>query len=130
MKKILKGEPISVRFSHVCNDSMKKTIARANITEYNVPYNIRSKFLEMFVKNEYTYEVPIYAETICKDETYDPEIGERIARKKLMRHFMSMMNQAAKATMKELQEQENDLYDVIGYTQDCEDRIVEWLKKQ
>ena len=135
----MKGEPLEVKFTHVNNEYMQKTIARATVYDYNVPSIIVSEFSELFTKFDPKWDpnffefgsiVKLYAETICKEDVYDPVVGERVARKKLMRHFMSMLQQATIKRIKMLESEKKDCENLKNFAEECEKSIVEYLKEQ
>lgn len=132
--KNFKGAPLRVTFTHIENDHVKKTIAKCVIDYSNVPIEVYDTFFEMFNDDSCkccSPSVTIYAETVCKDgDLYDTAIGERIARKKIMKKFMSMLKQASECVMKDLYRQADTVCDIRTFASDCEDRIIEWLKKQ
>lgn len=131
--KNFKGSPLRVDFTHIENDHIKKTIAKCIITEFNVPCEISDRFFRMFSGSSCKCipSVTIYAETVCKDgDSYDATIGERIARKKIMKKFMSMLRQSSQSVVKDLYRQIDTVDDIGAFASDCEDRIVEWLEKQ
>jgi hypothetical protein len=132
----VKGEPLQVRFTHVNNEFVQKTIARATIYDYNVPTIVAPEFFEMFAKwNPDAFDlgcdVKLYAETVCKDsDDYDPVVGERVARKKLMKHFMSMLHQAAMKRIRNLESQKQECDDLAKFAEECEQSIIKYLKEQ
>lgn len=133
--KNFKGAPLRVTFTHIENDHVKKTIAKCVIDYSNVPIEVYDTFFEMFsddnCKCYCSPSVTIYAETVCKDgDSYDTAIGERIARKKIMKKFMSMLKQASQSVVKDLYKQIDAVDDIGAFASDCEDRIIEWLEKQ
>jgi hypothetical protein len=130
--KIDKGLPLDVTFTHINNDGIKKTIARATITCNNVPEIILNRFLNMFCNTVYPeVRVKICAETICKDtDTYDERKGEIIARKKLMKKFMSMIKQASKEQLNYYSNKELECIQLYNFAGRCKNDIIEFLKKE
>lgn len=134
-----KGFPLYVTFRHVdyvnekTGDKFHKTIAKTTIDPQNVPYLICDKFFEMFANDKVNvcYESTIYAETICKiSDNNNPEIGERVARKKIMKKYMSMVRQAAKEQKKDYQKLVCDLTCLAEDAARCKKEIIDYLKKQ
>lgn len=133
--KQTKGEPLRVQFTHVENDNVKKTIARCKVKPENVPYIVYNEFFDLFENKTGAFEwdsyVSIYAETVCKDgDSYDPKIGEKIARKKIMKKFMSMLQQAAKVKGKRLLNEAEEVLDFRKFAKDCEIDIIKYLRNQ
>ena len=131
----IKGEPLQVKFTHVNNDSVKKTIARCKVRSENVPYLVYNEFFDLFQDKSKNFEwdcyASLYAETTCKDsDKYDPAIGEKIARKKIMKKFMSMIRKAADYKLKEKIKEENEIFDLLSFAMRCENDIVKYLREQ
>ena len=134
-----KGFPLFVTFRHVDYTNEKtgeifhKTIAKSVVDPQNVPCVICDKFFEMFANDKVNvcWESTIYAETVCKSsDTNNPEIGERIARKKIMKKYMSMVKQAAKAQAREYLNQASDLIFLSNDAERCQKEIIDYLKNQ
>jgi hypothetical protein len=75
--------------------------------------------------------VTLYSSTVCKNgDTYDPKTGERIARKKIMKQYMSMVRQAAIKQL-EINVIENaTLADLADGADNCRNKIIEYLENQ
>lgn len=133
-----KGDPLNISFQHIVytdknGDPVYKTVARCNVDGNNIPYQVFDKFFEMFANDKcFTcYTVSLYAETVCKgNDEPDFKKGERVARKKIMKKYMSMVNQATIATYNELFERCLELRELEAFTQKCRCDIVNFLKKQ
>lgn len=132
----MKGEPLEVKFTHVENGSVKKTIARCTIKDSNVPLAVYHEFFELFEPEmnkivSYYPSVRLYAETTCDpDDTYDPVIGEKIARKKIMKKFMSMVRQAADKKIADLNKQLTKCAELKEFAAKSEIKIIHYLRDQ
>ena len=122
--KGFKGKPLEVTFNH----HGTVTVARATITWENVPSEIRPTFEYMFMQGD---QINICSRTICKDtDTFDTAKGERIARKKLIKKFMSMVNQAAEQDIKYYNMKINEVMRIQSFAAQCHDSIVKYLGEQ
>lgn len=132
----MKGEPLEVKFTHVENGTVKKTIARCTIKDSNVPLAVYHEFFELFEPEmnkvvSYYPSVRLYAKTTCApDDTYDPVIGEKIARKKIMKKFMSMVRQAANKKIADLNKQLAKCKELKEFAAKSEIKIIDYLREQ
>ena len=135
----IKGDPLKVNYKHIDYTNSKtgevchKTIASCTVLTYNVPIQIVDAFCSLFEKESdgYSEICKIYAETVCKGgDSYDPKVGERIARKKIMKRFMSMVRQASDKTVKNLQNDIEDVKSLSVASAKCRDDIIEFLQNQ
>ena len=58
------------------------------------------------------------------------KIGEKIARKKVMKRFMSMIRQAADAERKDLISVADECFDIAVFADDCRNRIIDYIRNQ
>ena len=143
----IKGYPLEVEYKHIDYVNSKtgelchKTVAKCGVEMCNIPDIIVTEFEDLFASARHSYYsddfdtwrniCKIYAETTCKDgDEYDPKIGERIARKKIMKRFMSMVRQASDKKATELSRQLNDVTDLASAADKCRDSIIEFLQNQ
>ena len=137
--KNFKGKPLEFTFRHIDNDDFHKTIATAKVTEINIPEILRVRFFNMFGFDPYSYftegfttpTLSISCQTVCKSgDAFDPEIGEKIARKKVMKRFMSMIRQVADAERKDLISVADECFDIAVFADDCRNRIIDYIRNQ
>jgi hypothetical protein len=135
----VKGCPLRCEFNHVeyvdgNGTTVHKTYAKCFVDAWNVPDLIYSTFFSMFANEMSKYGdrvVTLYSSTVCKNgDTYDPKTGERIARKKIMKQYMSMVRQAAIKQL-EINVIENaTLADLADGADNCRNKIIEYLENQ
>lgn len=132
----VKGNPLEVKFSHIEyeKDGKKfyKTIARCEVGWSNVPELIYGTYFDMFGKVGYMGDVVnLYAETVCKPEdTFDPKKGERIARKKIMKKFMSQVRQASEKRLETLCREWNELEEMYQDASKSINKILAYLQSE
>ena len=125
MKKF-KGDPLNITFKHYGDI----TVAQAKIDYDNVPEIIMYEFGSLFLSG-YRGTYIITAKTICKNgDTYNKDMGERIARKKLMKRFMSMVKQAVKLRMKQLDTIAHELDILYNFADGSINSIKSYLEDQ
>ena len=121
-----KGEPLKVTFSHHGN----VTVARAKICWNNIPELLQPRFEYMFTPNG-ALPMSLSTKTICRElDTYDEVKGEKIARKKLIKRFMSMIRQAAEAEIAWHNNEITKIMQVKTFVTTCHDSIVKYLGEQ
>lgn len=120
------AKSLSVSFEHINNDHVKKTIARAVIERENIPEPLRW--------SDFSYEIvgtKISAYTVCRDgDIYDDAVGERIARKKLMKRFMTYLIGISRKQLNDSFDEFQLYADLTGRLTEIRDDISEYLKEQ
>ena len=125
MKKF-KGDPLNITFKHYGDI----TVAQAKIDYDNVPEIVMYEFGSLFLSG-YKGTYIITAKTICKNgDVYNKDMGERIARKKLMKRFMSMVKQAVKLRMKQLDTIAHELDILYNFADGSINSIRSYLEDQ
>lgn len=125
MKKF-KGDPLNITFKHYGDI----TVAQAKIDYDNVPEIVMYEFGSLFLSG-YKGTYIITAKTICKNgDVYNKDMGERIARKKLMKRFMSMIKQAVQLRMKQLDTITNELDILYNFADGSINSIKSYLEDQ
>ena len=125
MKKF-KGDPLNITFKHYGDI----TVAQAKIDYDNVPEIIMYEFGSLFLSG-YKGTYIITSKTICKNgDVYNKDMGERIARKKLMKRFMSMVKQAVKLRMRQLDTIAHELDILYNFADGSINSIKSYLEDQ
>lgn len=125
MKKF-KGDPLDITFKHYGDI----TVAQAKICYDNVPEIIAYEFGDLFL-NRHKGIYIITSKTICKNgDAYNKDMGERIARKKLMKRFMSMVKQAVKLRMRQLDTLTQELDVLYNFADGSINSIKSYLEDQ
>lgn len=132
----VKGTPLKVEFTHIDytkdGEVFHKTIAKCHVGWMNVPEIICGTYFAMFSKNDiYANDVFLHAETVCKSgDTFDPVKGEKIARKKIMKKFMSQVRQASYKRIESVSSELFDLEELYDQSETSMIKIIEYLRKE
>ncbi len=132
----VKGTPLNVKFTHVDytkeGEVFHKTIAKCHVDCMNVPEIICGTYFSMFSKDDICGDdVFLYAETVCKSgDTFDPVKGEKIARKKIMKKFMSQVRQASEKRLETLCREWNELEEMYQDASKSIDKILAYLQSE
>lgn len=136
----VKGEPLYVTYKHIdyvndkTGEEVHKTVARSIVDYYNLPKIIATTFMDMFANTTDMFgdrAVELVAETYCKcGDTYDKVTGEKIARKKIMKKYMSFVSQASAKKIADNNKEIELLNDLEHSAVRCESDIIDYLRKQ
>lgn len=136
----VKGVPLYVTYKHIdyvndkTGEEVHKTVARSIVDYYNLPKIIASTFMDMFANTADMFgdrAVELVAETYCKGgDTYDKATGEKIARKKIMKKYMSLVSQASAKKIAYNNKEIEILNDLEHSAVRCESDIIDYLRKQ
>ena len=121
-------QQLDIQFKHIENEHIQKTIAYATIPWNGFPTIIFDEAFELFEK-----ECPngrISACTVCKSgDTYDKAIGEKIARKKLIRKYFRIVERATAIALKKRWSDIVELNKLSAYATDMQIDISQYIKK-
>lgn len=136
----IKGAPLYVTYKHIdyvndkTGEEVHKTVAHCIVDYYNLPKIIASTFMDMFSSTFDIFGdrvVELVAETYCKGgDTYDKATGEKIARKKIMKKYMSLVSQASVKKIADNNKEIELLNDLEHSAVRCESDIIDYLRKQ
>lgn len=136
----VKGAPLYVTYKHIdyvndkTGEEVHKTVARSIVDYYNLPKIIATTFMDMFANTTDMFgdrAVELVSETYCKGgDTYDKVTGEKIARKKIMKKYMSFVSQASAKKIADNNKEIELLNDLEHSAVRCESDIIDYLRKQ
>lgn len=136
----VKGVPLFVTYKHIdyvndkTGEEVHRTVARSIVDYYNLPKIIATTFMDMFANTSDMFgdrAVELVAETACKGgDTYDEVTGEKIARKKIMKKYMSLVSQASAKKIADNNKEIELLNDLEHSAVRCESDIIDYLRKQ
>ena len=136
----VKGVPLYVTYKHIdyvndkTGEEVHRTVARSIVDYYNLPKIIATTFMDMFANTTDMFgdrAVELVAETSCKGgDTYDEVTGEKIARKKIMKKYMSLVSQASAKKIADNNKEIELLNDLEHSAVRCESDIIDYLRKQ
>lgn len=136
----VKGVPLFVTYKHIdyvndkTGEEVHRTVARSIVDYYNLPKIIATTFMDMFANTTDMFgdrAVELVAETYCKGgDTYNETTGEKIARKKIMKKYMSLVSQASAKKIADNNKEIELLNDLEHSAVRCESDIIDYLRKQ
>ena len=121
-----KGDPLEITYGHYDNDKIHITYGTCKLSYNNFPDELRYSNIDlpwaMFTNT-------IKVKTYCKhDDSYDPVIGERVVRKKIMKNYMSIVRQLCDYYAKEASRKLDEVKTIRNDVDRCNKSIIEYLK--
>ena len=121
-----KGEPLEITYGHYDNDDIHITYGKCDLTYSNFPEVLGYSNIDlpwgMLTKT-------IKEKTYCKhNDNFDPAVGEKVVRKKIMKHYMSLVRQLCDIYTKESNKKLEEISNIRKEVDKCNKSIIEYLK--